>query len=65
MGGESTGIVGDDDEMRRKQIRRNQRALRLLRSWESGKDDEGQVRALEELKSAIDANRDGRRKHFS
>ena len=65
MGGETTETLDDDEESRRKQIRRNQRAIRLLRSWDDGVDDEDQVRALEALKTAIDANRAARRKHFS
>jgi hypothetical protein len=64
MSGESTETRGDDEELRRKQIRRNQRAIRLLRSWD-GDSDEEQVQTLEALKAAIDANRVGPRKHVS
>jgi hypothetical protein len=65
MSGESIGIVDDEAEMRRMRIQKNQRAIRLLRSWDDKGDDEAQARALEELKAAIDANRTGQRKHFS
>jgi hypothetical protein len=47
------------------QIERNQRAIRLLDSWDRDQDEAKQIEDLADLKRSLDENRTGQRKLFS